>query len=302
MLRIAVILNGISLEKKYFQQSVLPLLRESFQVEVFETRSKNDAVNLASKAVNKRFDVVMAAGGDGTVHQVVNGMLDGRESYPDLPVFALFPVGTGNDFGRSFHLTSHVDQIVFLLKTFNPKIIDVGHVEYSTDTGTEKRYFVNVADIGMGPEVVAKLRNSGRPFGSAAAYYLAIISTFITYKTKRVKAISPEWTWEGKIRSLAIANGKFYGHGLCIAPDAKTDDQIFDAFICGNISVLDFIRYSSELKRGEKVNLPEVFYRKAPSIEFSSPEKCAIEADGEWLGWLPAKVAMSPVKLKFLAP
>jgi len=302
MLRIAVILNGISLEKKYFLQHVLPVLRESFTTEVFETRSKNDAVNLASKAVDKRFDVILAAGGDGTVHQVVNGILQGRETFRDLPVFAVFPVGTGNDFVRTFHIVSHVDQLIFLLKNFNPLPIDVGEVEFTTDSGTEKSYFVNVADIGMGPEVVKRLRSSGRPFGSAAAYYTAILTTFATYKTMDITATTPEWSWKGKMRSLAIANGKFYGHGLCIAPDAKPDDQIFDAFICGNISVLDFIRYSNELKKGRKVNLPEISYRTTSSIEFTSSSKCGIEADGEWLGWLPAKIKMSRVKLKFLAP
>ncbi|HEY3404079.1 MAG TPA: diacylglycerol kinase family protein [Ohtaekwangia sp.] len=302
MLRIAVILNGISLEKKHFLRHVFPAISEHARVEVFETRSKNDAVKLASKAVDKRFDVILAAGGDGTVHQVVNGMLQERETHTNLPVFAVFPVGTGNDFARSFHIVSHADQLIFLLRNFNPRTIDVGEVDFTTDSGRGKSYFINVADIGMGPEVVSKLNNSGRPLGSAAAYYMAILATFATYKTKDITATTPDWIWKGKIRSLAIANGKFYGHGLCIAPDAKPDDQIFDAFICGDISVLDFIRYSNELKKGRKVDLPEVSYRKASSIEFTSTAKCAIEADGEWLGWLPAKVTLSSVRLKILAP
>src|SRR5690349_15980440 len=169
---IAIILNGISLEKNDFYKTVLPVLQESFSVEVFETRSRNDAVTLSSKAVDKKFDVIVAAGGDGTTHQVINGVLEGRELYRDLPTLAVFPVGTGNDFARSLSVVSSADQLVFLLKTFTPKKLDVGKVEYTTDNGTtDTRYFVNVADVGMGPEVVRRVLQSDRMWGSAVSYY-----------------------------------------------------------------------------------------------------------------------------------
>lgn len=90
---------------------------------------------------------------------------------------------------------------------------------------------------------------------------MSILATFATYRPMDVKVTTPGWNWQGKVRSLAIANGKYYGHGLCIAPDAKPDDNMFDVFICGGISVLDFIRYSDELKKDRKVNLPEISYK-----------------------------------------
>jgi diacylglycerol kinase (ATP) len=302
-MKIAIILNGISLEKNHFYKTVLPALQESFHVEVFETRSRNDAVALSSKAVDKKFNVIMAVGGDGTTHQVVNGVLEGRELYRDLPTLAVFPLGTGNDFARSLNVVRDINQLIFLLKNFTPQKQDVGIVEYTNDNGTvDQRYFINVADVGMGPEVVRRVLDSDRILGSAVSYYLAILTTFIRYKPVQVLVTTPDWKWEGKLRTLAVANGKYYGHGLCIAPDAKTDDTIFETFICGNASVLDFIKYSNAMKKGEHISHPHVMYKWANELRIQSELPCAVEADGEWLGWLPAKIEMTPIKLSFLCP
>lgn len=302
-MKVAIILNGISLEKKSFYKNVVPILQKSFLVEVFETRSRHDAVALASKAVDKKFNVIIAAGGDGTTHQVVNGVLQGREQYRDLPALMVFPVGTGNDFARSLNIKPDVNQLMFLLKNFSTKNIDVGNIAFTNQQGeSENRYFVNVADAGMGPEVVKRVLNSDRILGSGVSYYLAILTTFLKYKPVEVVASTPTLTWRGKLRTLAIANGKYYGHGLCIAPDAKPDDGVFDSFICGDASVIDFILQSNHLKKGEHIVHPKVEYNKANVFELHAEKSCAIEADGEWLGFLPAKVEMTSIKLKFLIP
>ncbi|HEY9046136.1 MAG TPA: diacylglycerol kinase family protein [Ohtaekwangia sp.] len=302
-LRLAVILNGISLEKRFFYHKILPALRSAYTTEVFETRTRHDAFTLASKAVDKSFDVIIAAGGDGTLHQVINGVLQGREQHQNLPVTGVIPVGTGNDFARTIQVTSDPAQLMELLRTFEPKAIDVGEVIYTTEhAATAQCYFINVADLGMGPEVVKRVLNSGRPFGSAVAYYSAILQTFITYSPMVVTAKADEWEWQGKLRSMALGNGKYYGHGLCIAPDAIMNDNLLDAFICGNVSVLDFIRHSMPLKQGKHIRIPEVWYKKTKAITLTSPHNCLIEADGELLGKLPATIRLASLKLRFLMP
>jgi diacylglycerol kinase (ATP) len=293
-LKVAIILNGISLRKKFLYRDILPALTESFKVEVFETKSRNDATLLASKAAEKKFDVIVAAGGDGTVHQVLNGMLQSNETRVDLPSLGIIPIGSGNDFARALNLTANKENIIRLLQNNQPKKIDVGKVSFrKSHEGEESfRYFLNEVDIGMGPEVVKKVDASDRPFGAAVAYYMAIISTFASFKPFLAKVKTPTWNWEGKVRTLAIANGNYYGHGLCISPDAKPDDRKFGTFICSAVSVLDFIRYSNDLKKGKYVRIPEISYNEAEVIELSSPNPCVVEADGEILGYLPAKVEM----------
>lgn len=298
-----IILNGISLRKKLFYHDYLPVVSKIFNVEVHETLSKNDAGALASKYTEKNIDVILSAGGDGTLHQIVNGVLKGRESARNLPVVGVIPIGSGNDFARGAGLKINHEQILKIFTDYRTKRIDVGQIQYNLHpNGTEKgsSFFINVADMGMGPEVVGKVLSSGRPFGSEVAYYKSILNTFLTYKPMVVKATTDSWSWEGKLRTLAIANGKYYGHGLCIAPDAVLDDRLLSVFICGNVSVLDFIMHTGTLKKSRHIHLPDVLYQTANAIDIESESPCPVEGDGEVLGWLPAKVTISPRQLDFL--
>ncbi|MEX2235004.1 MAG: diacylglycerol kinase family protein [Cyclobacteriaceae bacterium] len=299
-----IVLNGISLKKKLFYHEYLPVISQLFNVEVHETLSRNDAKTLASRFTDKYVDVILAAGGDGTLHQVVNGILRGREDEKNLPAISVIPIGSGNDFARGAGLKMNIENTAKILSAFEVRPVDVGLVEFSLQPSgeTEKgsAYFINVADIGMGPEVVGKVLRSGRPFGSEVAYYKSILNTFLTYKPMVVKATTPQWRWEGKLRTMAVANGQYYGHGLCIAPDAVMDDRMFSVFICGNVSVFDFIMHTGTLKKGKPVIMDEVLYKTTTSIEFSSERPCSIEGDGEILGWLPAKVKMIERQLNFL--
>jgi diacylglycerol kinase (ATP) len=293
--------NGISLRKKYFYKTVLPALSEVANIEVKETLTKNDAVSLASKASEQYVDAIIAAGGDGTLNQVLNGVLVGRETATKLPVIGLVPLGSGNDFARTANVTSSPSQLQKLITAFSPKKIDIGVINYKTFQGADAvRFFANMADIGMGPLVVQKVLNSGRPFGHAVAYYKNIILTFFQYKLIEVEAVSSEWSWKGKLRTLGVGNGKCYGHGMMITPDAILDDRMLDVFVCGNVSVFDFIRYSGQLKKGKHVKLPEVHYKTTTEISLSSKSQCLIEGDGEMLGELPATVRLLARQVDFL--
>jgi diacylglycerol kinase (ATP) len=301
-LNVAIVLNGISFYKKILYKNFLPKLQAEHRVQIFETKTKHDAISLASRCTESyQFDVILAAGGDGTLHQVVNGVVTGRETEVKLPVIGVIPMGSGNDFTKSARLTKDPAQLLALLKAFTPKPIDLGVIKYiDFNRQAANRYFINVADIGMGPEVVKCVNESGRAYGAAVAYYKAILTTFFTYKLVDVSVSADTWKWSGPLRSLAVGNGRYYGHGLCVAPDANMDDNIFDVFICGNVSVFDFIRYSSDLKKGKRLSLSEIQYKRTTSLTLSSEENCLIEGDGEILGTLPASIHLATTKIHFL--
>lgn len=299
-MKIAIILNGISLQKKLFFRHYLPALKKLGEIALFETHSAHDAVGIAQKAVYKKFDLLLAAGGDGTLHQVINGILREESAVDQLPAIGLIPIGSGNDFARTLNLPTSRTACLKLISQNTSSLLDIGTITF-LNSDKPVCYFINQADIGMGPDVVRRVLTSGRPCGSGVAYYLAILKTFITYTPFAVKAIAKEWTWEGKIRTLAIANGKYYGNGLGIAPDAVPDDGIFSAFICSDVSVFDFIRLSGTLKKCKKVTLPKVQYRTTQSIELHSPAQDAIiEADGEVVGKLPVRIDILPKRIRFL--
>ncbi len=300
-MKAAIILNGISVYKAKFYRDLLPLLQLVLYCDVFETQSQGDAITLAANAIANHYDVVFAAGGDGTVNQVVNGMLRGYEPPARLPVLGVLPLGSGNDFARSVGANLNMQQILAALREERFRKIDVGEVTYKSDEGSQgHRYFVNVVDVGMGPEVVSKVAASGRAFGSAFSYYRAIVSTFFTYKPITMHARAGDWQWHSPMRTFAIANGKYYGNGLCIAPEAALDDGEFDVFACGGAGVFDFILQSIPLKKGRKVKHQKVSYMKTKQVHLSSDGPVRIEADGEILGWLPASVYLSSIELQTL--
>jgi diacylglycerol kinase (ATP) len=306
--KIAVILNGISLEKRKFYSQYKPLLEKHHALEIHETLTKNDAVAIAQKVTQKKFDIIIAAGGDGTVHQVVNGMLDGYSLPTKLPVLAILPLGSGNDFAKAIPADSSPGGFARRIDVLSTRTIDVGEVSYAVsapEAGVtsmqDRRYFVNVVDVGMGPNVVRGVNDSGRAFGSAVAYYKSILKTFLTFKAVALHAAGSGWEWRSKCKCLAVANAKYFGDGLCVAPEANLNDGVLDVFAVGDVSAFDFILQTIPLKRSRKVKHSKVFYYKSTAVSLNSEQPMEIEADGEIVGWLPANVRFSPYKLQILA-
>lgn len=299
-MKVAIILNGLSGRKKLFYSRLLPVIREHATAHVFETRSRTDAFDFSVNAVSQKYDIVIAAGGDGTIHQVVNGMLQSNAPVEQLPMLTILPVGSGNDFARTVKITLRAEELKKRLTCLMPRLMDVGSVTFKKDGTEHHSYFINEASAGMGPEVLNKMSSGKKRFGSATSYYIAILSTFFSYRCMLVTIKTPAWQWSNKLRTLAIGNGKFFGSGLCIAPDARPDDGTFSAFVCGGVSVLDFIRYTNTLKSGRKIIHPKIEYKTAQTLELTSELPCRIEADGELLGFLPARVEVIPGRIKFL--
>jgi diacylglycerol kinase (ATP) len=299
-LRVAIILNGLSGKKRIFYSRLLPAIREHAMAEVFETQSETDAFTFSVKAVAENVDVIIAAGGDGTVNQVVNGMLQSALPAEKLPALTIIPAGSGNDFAKTVNITLAADALRNRLENFSPKLIDIGSVTFQRNGEEAHSYFLNVCSAGMGPEVLNHMRSGRKKLGAAVAYYIAILATFSTYTCRPVTIKTATWQWRGLLRSLAIGNGKYFGNGLCIAPDAKPDDGEFGAFICGAVSVFDFIRYTNTLKTGRRISSTKIEYQAARKLELTAELPCRIEADGELLGFLPATVNVIPQRVKFL--
>jgi diacylglycerol kinase (ATP) len=244
------------------------------------------------------FDTVIAAGGDGTLNQVLNGLLKGSDS--QLPRLGLIPLGSGNDFARTCGLRADTLQLTPLLKANRPCLLDVGVVECMRGPTTVKRYFINECSIGMGPEVVRRLEQSNRSLGPGLSYLQSILATFFTHRPQQVTCHSEHWTWEGKARVVAIANGKCFGHAIYIAPDADPSDGVFNTFIAGDVPLLKFLIYLQALKGKSKIKDRLITYSTAKHVRLSAPLPYALEAEGEIMGHLPASISISPRKISFL--
>jgi diacylglycerol kinase (ATP) len=301
MIAVAIILNGISRKKNQFYSSIHPALVQKFNVEVFETQWPGHARELARERVQHPVDIILAAGGDGTLSQVVNGILDGepRAKSPDL---GLIPLGTGNDFARACGITANPGQLISLLESA-ARPTDVGRIHCCDGTGKKiASCFINVCSMGMGPEVVARLEKSNRALGPSLTYFKAIATTFLMHRPRVIRCQTAQWNWNAPVRVLAIANGKSFGHSLFVAPDASPDDGMLNSFIAGPLPLWRFLYFLQTIKSAKKIRHPNIRYHTIDRAEFDAPEPCAIEADGERIGFLPAEIDILPGKINFLRP
>ncbi|MCX7636901.1 MAG: diacylglycerol kinase family lipid kinase [Cyclobacteriaceae bacterium] len=301
-LPVAIILNGISLKKNFFNRKILPALRSVADVEVFETRSPNDGVFKTGQAIDKGYKLILAAGGDGTVNQVVQGIMNNPQRSGPPPALGIIPLGSGNDFARSLHIRPDALLLTESLVRLRFQTVDVGKITFPASPDSSSLYFINIADAGMGPYVVKYVLDSGRPYGSIVAYYMAILKTFFTYKPVMLEVRTPLWQWSGRARVVAVANGKYFGNGLCIAPDALPDDGVLHCTIVEDVSVWDFIIQQFRLRQGKHVRHPKVSYRDAEWVEIHAQQPAFLEADGEWAGILPVRIELLKKSLQILLP
>lgn len=290
-MKVGIILNGISRKKRKFYDEVLPPLKSKFDVTVFETQQANHAITLASEATAQNYDVILAAGGDGTLNQVLNGMLAGKYVTDKLPALGVIPLGTGNDFAKMCGVHANGNQLVTLLTRGVFPLTDVGKISCFHDhEKAVTKYFINVCSLGMGPEVVKRLRENNRALGPGLTYLMAITQTFFNHKPQPVFVKSEHWEWSGLARVVAIANGQSFGNSLFIAPGNQPDDGVFSAFIAGDLPLFKFLLYLQTIKSGKKLVDRKIHYHTCGPIELSSSQKTVVEAEGELQGYLPAKV------------
>ena len=285
---------------------VLPGLDQSCRqanlgsVQFIPTLRKGHAVDLAKQAAESGCDYLIAVGGDGTLHEVVNGALQSNIPINESPVIGVLPYGSANDFARTARLSNSIEELVGLIQSGSAKRMDLGKIIIHQTR--ETRYFINIAGVGLSPEVVRGLEQSSGFPGPGLNYFLQIIRGFLRYVKKEVRATSNQWQWQGRLLQMVVANGRYFGNALCVAPDARVTDGLFHVTLFGDLSVWDYLKNLGNLKRGAKINHPEVSYYKGREVVLESGEACGIEADGEYVGLAPATLSVLPGAISFLMP
>jgi diacylglycerol kinase (ATP) len=297
-LKIIVILNGISRKKNYFYQYILPILAAKHAIEIRETKYAGHAHELAAQATQNKYEVILSAGGDGTLHQVLNGLIDSGTN--PLPTLGVIPLGSGNDFAGAIGVTINTQQLLSLLE-MGGKPTDIGLISCKDLTGQNtNRYFINECSVGMGPATVRQMEKAPAWLGANGKYLLSILKTFFTHQPDLVELKTASWNWSGAVRVLAIANGKSFGNRIYIAPEAKQDDGLFNLFVAADVPLLKFLMCLQTLKRSKRITDSRIQYALADYVEIVSSEKVALEAEGEHVGFLPAMVSVKSKAISFL--
>ena len=283
---------------------VLPRLAQYCQqaklgsVQFMSTLRRKHAIALAIQATENGCDYLVAVGGDGTLHEVINGLLQANIPAEDYPAVGLLPYGSANDFARTAGISNSIEDLFALIQSNTTQKLDLGRIVLQQSQ--ETRYFSNIAGVGLGAEVAQQLEGSSSMLGPSFNYYKHILKGFLSYVKKEVRCTSDTWEWQGKLLVMAVANGRYFGNAICIAPDAQLTDGQFQVAIFGDLSLWDYLKNLGKLKKGVKIDHVEVSYHTAHEVLLTSDDACGIEADGEYVGLLPATLSVVPKAIRFL--
>lgn len=301
MIKVVIIANSKHKKALLLKSKLSELLGEGYIVADKLTKNKAHAIDLTEEAMDEGAAYIIAAGGDGTINEVINGYMKVTESGRSKVVLGLLPLGTGNDFARTVNAPKTVEELAGLIKNRHDKNIDIGKLQYQDEDGNIAfRYFNNIADVGVGAKTVEIVNNSRNIINGTITFFMGVLRAFVGYKRQSVKIKADDFNWSGKIVAVCIANGKYFGGGLGIAPNAEIDDGKLSLVIVGNINMLHFLWYLPRLRKLKLIPHSEVHYHKTTYCEITSLEKYPVEMDGENVGVIPLRVSVIPSGVRFL--
>ena len=271
------------------------------------TEARGHAIELAKQGVADGHKLIIAVGGDGTFHEVVNGVMDSG-----APVrVGLIAQGTGGDFRKTLGIEHRLDRYLEVLTAGRTQQIDVGRVRYRDTNGAEKqRWFVNILSAGMGGLVDRYVSDAPSYLSGKAAYFGASVKALARCKEGRLHAsITNDGTTDHRLlRSymIAICNGRYFGGGMKIAPMAALDDGKFEVVSIGAASKLAFAIHAQKVYDGSHLRAPGVEHFQATGIDLELENSDAADVflndvDGEPLGGLPIHVEIHPRALTLQA-
>lgn len=273
------------------------------------TQHRGHAIELAKKAAEEGREFIVACGGDGTINEVANGiMLSGKDTE-----LGVLPMGTGGDFRRTLGMPSTIRRASEALKNGVTKKIDVGKVTFvNHEDKTEERYFLNIASVGLSASIIERVKTTGNlswlAFNSLrgkASFAYSTMQEIINLKAKTVRVrFDDEPVKALQTIVFCVANARYFGGGMKIAPDAVIDDGLFNIVNIGDIGTGKIMLNAQKLYAGTHYSLDEVKHTTAKRIEVSAfgNEEIHLETDGELPGKLPAVFEILPSALKVRVP
>ncbi len=284
---------------------------------VHETTRPEHAAELAREAADGGARLIVAIGGDGTLHEVVNGLLEGRSALPDELAIGLVPAGRGSDYARTLggsrEAGALVDRFALWLggDTSVARRVDAGEVAYvpsdvvagrpapaaRRDHELARRRFINAAGIGFSPFVAQRTRR----FPDRLGPYLYTAAGLVTILDWKERIVRLRWDdsdeEERAVESIEAALGRFEGGGMLVAPDADPSDGLFDVVVVDAVSRAEMLTFSWRIRAGTHVASPRVSVRRARSLRVEVVDgrgPLYLQADGELLGRDPFRVCVLP--------
>lgn len=274
------------------------------------TKSAGDGVNIARRAAREGREFIIACGGDGTINEVANGiLLSGVDAE-----LGVLPSGTGGDFRRTLGLPQTNREAAAALRDGVTRQMDAGKVTFADHSGeTVSRYFLNISSVGLAADVIKRVK-SARIFDWLPVESMRGKANFAVSALQEVFDLDPSLVRvrfddgdEHTVQTIAfcIANSRYFGGGMMIAPDAAINDGLLDVVNIGDLSTAKVLLNAYSLYQGTHQSLPEVNSTRAKRIEVSAADPSKpiyLETDGELPGQLPAVYEVVPNALRIRVP
>jgi diacylglycerol kinase (EC 2.7.1.107) len=269
--------SGREIFKKYLPTVLDKLEEAGLETSTHATKGPGDATAAAKDAVEREFDVVIAAGGDGTLNEVINGLAE----QPYRPKLGVIPVGTTNDFARALRIPRDILGAADIIAAGESVPVDIGRYN--------EKYFINIAGGGRLTELTYEVPSKLKTVLGQLAYYLKGIEMLPSIKATEIRVEYDGNVFEGEAMLFLIGLTNSVGGFEKLAPDASLNDGNFSLIILKKTGLSDFVRLATLALRGEHTKDPKVIYTKARHIRVTSPEEVLINLDGELGGTTPAE-------------
>ena len=267
------------------------------------TEHRNHANTIAMEFIAEGYRNIAVVGGDGTMNEVMNGIFSQKTVSPDEITMGMIPVGTGNDWCRTFNIPFDYQEAILLLKKKKTFLQDVGKISFFNGEKQSTRYFMNIAGMGYDALVAKKtnlLKEKGK--GGPLAYLYFVFAGLLQYKfVEAVIEVDDRLVYKGEIFSMNVGICKYNGGGMMQVPFAIPDDGLLDVTLIKKAPKWMVIRYANKLYDGTLVDLPFVATFKGQSLRIRSIGKVYLEADGESLGHSPFVFEIIPRSLKVVS-
>jgi diacylglycerol kinase (ATP) len=256
-------------------------------------------IELAKEAALDGAELVVAVGGDGTLSEVVNGLVSAGQRAE----LATIPLGTGMDFVRTYEIPTSFDDAVRTALEGTVRTIDVGRVSYREWSGAEgERYVANVGSVGMSAAVAQRANGMSKALGGKATFFYALARVFFEWENTIVSVQLDDEVREARMHDVIVANGQWHGGAMWLAPQAQPDDGLFDVVLIGDVTKRDFVTTAPKIYKGTYLSHPKVELLRSRTVTVAASEHLPIELDGEQVGTTPARFEIVPAALRVRVP
>jgi diacylglycerol kinase (ATP) len=242
-------------------------------------------------------DLLVAVGGDGTVNEIANGIAG-----QDVEL-AVIPRGTGWDFVRTYGIPRKLDAAVEVALNGRTREVDLGRARYRAWAGGEREsLFANIASAGMSGAIAKRTNETSKALGGKVSYLWATFAVFSRWQNDDVTVRVDGNEHRGRMHDVVVANGRYFGGGMMILPEAEPDDGQFDVLLIGDLTKGDLLLTLPKTYRGKHLPHPKATVLRGARVEVETPEPLPIELDGEQPGTTPVSFDVVPRALRLRVP